>query len=126
LSALERHGGALDQEARQVLLRLQEPREFVADVFRNGCDLQAVLEAKGAMDADMSYAFAQLYNYTARTLFFHDRTAFRDSVARLYALEPGFRLTWPKGAKLASKMFGFNAAGMVLSLLTNLRCSPRE
>jgi hypothetical protein len=88
---------------------------FVGDVFRNGCDLQAIIEANGAMGAEMSHAFAQLYSYTARTLFFHDRAAFRDSVARLYALEPGFRLTRPKVARLASMMFGFKAAGMLLS-----------
>jgi len=52
----------------------------VKDVFRNGCDLQAIIEAKGAMDAEMSHVFAQLYSYPARTLFFHDRAAFRDSV----------------------------------------------
>jgi hypothetical protein len=79
---------------------------FVGDVFASN---------NRAMGAEMSHAFAQLYSYTARTLFFHDRAAFRDGVARLYALEPGFRLTRPKVARLASMMFGFKAAGMLLS-----------
>ena len=46
---------------------------FVSDVFRNACDLQAVIEARGAMNAEMRRAFAQMYDYTARTLFFHSQ-----------------------------------------------------
>jgi glycosyltransferase involved in cell wall biosynthesis len=94
---------------------------FVSDVFRNTCDLQAAVEARGVMNAEMRVTFAELYNYTARTLFFHDRAAFRDSVARLYALEPGFGLTWPKVAGLASTVFGFKVAGVLLRMLTAVR-----
>lgn len=60
---------------------------FVRDVFRNGCDRQAIIEAKGAMDAEMSHVFAQLYSYTARTLFFHDRARLtRPTVARIASM----------------------------------------
>jgi glycosyltransferase involved in cell wall biosynthesis len=93
---------------------------YVWDVFHNGCDLQAVLEAKGAMSADMRSTFAGLYSYTSRTLFFHDRAAFRDSVARIYKFEPSFRLTWPKVASLTSNLFGFKVAGILMSLGTRL------
>jgi glycosyltransferase involved in cell wall biosynthesis len=94
---------------------------FVMYVYRNGCDLQSILETKGAMNANMRRAFAQLYDYAARTLFFHDRVAFRDSVARLNKLEPGFRLTWPKVASLASTILGFKLASVLLVLLSKMR-----
>ena len=94
---------------------------FVLDVFRNACDLQARFEARGAMDADHRRALAGIYDYAARSLFFHDRTAFRDCVARLYEVEPHFRLSWPKTARLASAMVGFEAAEKVLSTLKALR-----
>jgi glycosyltransferase involved in cell wall biosynthesis len=94
---------------------------FVVDVFRNGRDLQKAIETKGAMHRDLRIAFAQLYGYTARTLFFHDRASFHDCMARLYELEPGFQLTWPKVASLAAKMFGFKGAGALLSSCVKIR-----
>ena len=78
------------------------------------------------MHGDMRRAFAQGYDYAARTLFFHDRDAFRDCVARLYALDPGFRFTWPKVASLTSTVFGFKAAGTLLLLLTGLQRSLKR
>jgi glycosyltransferase involved in cell wall biosynthesis len=94
---------------------------FVADVFLNACDLQAGFDAQGRMQAGERRALAQIYDYAARVLFFHDKGTFRDCVARLYRVEPGFRLTWPKVASLASRMLGFNAAGALLSLLSRRR-----
>ena len=98
---------------------------FVSDVFRNGCDLQAALELKGEVSSDMRGAFAELYGYTARTLFFHDRAAFRDCVARLYKVEPGFRLTWPKVASLASTTFGFESGGRVAFAFNQIAPHPQ-
>ena len=94
---------------------------FVSDVFRNACDLQGVFEAKGGMNPEERRALAQIFDYVARSLFFQDRSAFRDCMARLSELDPGFRLTWPKVARVASEMFGFGAADVLLSLLTKLR-----
>lgn len=99
---------------------------FIQDVYRNGCDLQAVIEGRGAMSADMRRHFAGLYDYAARTSFFYDRAAFRDSISRLYALEPGFRFTWPKVASLASSTVGFHTAGLVMQLLSKLRKIPER
>jgi glycosyltransferase involved in cell wall biosynthesis len=96
--------------------------DFVFYVFRNACDLQARFEARGVMDADHRRALAGIYDYAARSLFFHDSTAFRDCVARLYEVEPHFRLSWPKTARLASAMVGFGAAEKILSKLRALRC----
>lgn len=94
---------------------------FVSDVFRNTCDLQAVIEARGAMNGEMRRAIVQMYDYAARTLFFHDRAAFRDCIVRLYELDPAFRLTWPKVASLALRVFGFKVATALLLPLTAMR-----
>jgi glycosyltransferase involved in cell wall biosynthesis len=94
---------------------------FVSDVYRNACDLQAVIEARGAMNAEMRRHFARMYDYTARTLFFNDRAAFRDCIVRLHAMEPGCNLTWPKVARLASILFGFKVAQALLPRLTTMR-----
>jgi glycosyltransferase involved in cell wall biosynthesis len=99
---------------------------FVSDVFRNTCDLQAYFETRGEMNGEMRRVFAQLYGDTARPLFFHDRDSFRDSARRLYEMEPGFRLTWPKVMSLASRMFGFKVAGMLLPLMAELRSFLRR
>ena len=99
---------------------------FVSDVFRNACDLQAVFEARGGINPEERRALAQIFGYVARSLFFQDRSAFRDCMARLSQLDPGFRLTWPMVASLAAKMFGFAAAEVLLSLLTKLRRAQRK
>jgi glycosyltransferase involved in cell wall biosynthesis len=94
---------------------------FVLDVFRNACDLQATFEARGRIDAEQRRALAQIYDYAARSLFFHDKIAFRDCVARLEQVAPRVHLSWPRVAALASTLFGFRAAGILLPLLTRLR-----
>ena len=95
---------------------------FVSALFRNACDLQAVFEARGGMSAHECIALAKLYGLAARSFFVYDRRAlFRECVARIYNVEPEFRLSWPKVASLASKMLGFKAASLLLPLLSTLR-----
>jgi glycosyltransferase involved in cell wall biosynthesis len=94
---------------------------FVSDVFRNACDLHAIFERRGGMTSDERHGLAQIYEYTARSLFFQDHATFRDCVSRLYDVEPGFRPSWPKTARLISAMIGFKAAGAILSALSSLR-----
>jgi glycosyltransferase involved in cell wall biosynthesis len=94
---------------------------FVLDVFRNGCDLQAVFEARGGMSTEERQAIIQVYDYVARSLFYQEQVTFRDCVARLYKLEPHFQIRWPKVAQLVSAMVGFKAATALLPLLTRLR-----
>ncbi|AMN43742.1 glycosyltransferase family 2 protein [Rhodoplanes sp. Z2-YC6860] len=93
---------------------------FVADVYRNGCDLQSFVERQGVMSARMQCHIASIYGYSARTLFFYDHEAFRDCIRRLYALEPGFQLTWPKVASVASSVVGFQIAGILLLALAQI------
>jgi hypothetical protein len=96
-------------------------------VFRNACDLQTEFETRGRMNAEARPAFAGIYDYVARALFFLDKAAFRDCVARLYEVEPEFRLSWPKIARLTSVLIGFKAAGGLLAALKRLRAAfPRS
>jgi glycosyltransferase involved in cell wall biosynthesis len=113
--------GARYRVHRSTSLSRRSEVAFVADVYRNLCDLQTVFETRGEMSGDMRQAFAGGYDYAARTLFFHDGKAFRDCMVRLYKLNPGFSLTWPKVASLASRLVGFNAAGALLASLVKLR-----
>src|SRR5262249_53040666 len=99
---------------------------FYSSQFRNACDLQATFETRGRMSADVRRALAKLYDVPARVFLVHDRDAFYDCVARLYSVEPGFRLTLPKLARLASKVFGFRAASIVLPMLSRLRGAAKR
>jgi glycosyltransferase involved in cell wall biosynthesis len=113
--------GAQYRVHREASLSRRSSAAFVADVFKNACDLQATFEVRGVLNVAERSALASIYNYTARSLFFQDRTAFRECVTRLYEVEQGFRLNWPKVASLASKMLGFAAATTLLSLLTKFQ-----
>jgi glycosyltransferase involved in cell wall biosynthesis len=107
--------GARYRVHRGASLSRRSEAEFVSDVFRNGCDLQAVLEARGAMNHEMRHTFAQMYDYTARTLFFHDPAAYRNCMVRARALDPDFRTKWTRAANLASAIFGFKVASVLLA-----------
>jgi glycosyltransferase involved in cell wall biosynthesis len=113
--------GARYREHRSTSLSRRSNVAFVADVFRNTCDLQATLERRGALSAEHRGALAQIYDYAARSFFLQDRKAFRDCVARLYRVDPGFRPSWPKAARLAAALVGFQIAGILLAGLTRLR-----
>jgi glycosyltransferase involved in cell wall biosynthesis len=94
---------------------------FVFDVFRNGSDLQEILEGRGMLSAAQRHALAKVYDYAARSLFFQNKRAFNDCVARLYQVEPKFRLSWPKAARLSSAIVGFQATGALLFVASGLR-----
>jgi glycosyltransferase involved in cell wall biosynthesis len=118
--------GAKYRVHRGASLSRRSEADFVSDVFRNTCDLQSRFEAPDKMSAEMRRVFARMYGDTARALFFHDRAAFRDCTKRLYEMEPGFELTWPKVVSLASRMLGFKVAGMLLPRMTELRSFLRR
>jgi glycosyltransferase involved in cell wall biosynthesis len=118
--------GARYRVHRGASLSRRSTSAFALDVFRNACDLQATFEARGGMPAEKCLALAQVYDYAARSLFFHDRAAFRDCVGRLEGLAPGFPWTWPRVADRASTVIGFRAAGMLLPLLTRMRRMMRR
>jgi glycosyltransferase involved in cell wall biosynthesis len=115
--------GARYRVHRGASLSRGSPSAFVLDVFRNACDLQTIFESRGEVRHEQRRALAQIYDYAARSLFFYDRSAFRDCMARLYEVEPEFRLSWPKVARLASSVIGFKAAERLLTVLKWVRVS---
>jgi glycosyltransferase involved in cell wall biosynthesis len=118
--------GARYRVCRGASLSRRSSSAFVQDVFRNACDLQTTLEQHGKLNAPQRSALAQIYDYVARSLFFHDPDAFRDCVVRLEQVAPGFRLTWPRVAAFGSSILGFRATGALLSVLTALRRRTRR
>jgi glycosyltransferase involved in cell wall biosynthesis len=118
--------GAQYRVHREASLSRRSSAAFVADVFRNACDLQTAFEARGGMNAEERFALSNIYNYTARTLFRQDRAAFRNCILRLYQVEQGFRMNWPKVASLASRILGFKATSALLSLVTGFQCLLRR
>jgi glycosyltransferase involved in cell wall biosynthesis len=117
--------GARYRVHRGASLSRQNSSAFVLDVFRNACDLQTTFEHQDKLNAPQRCALAQIYDYVSRSLFFHDPDAFRECVVRLEQVAPGFRLTWPRVAGLASSILGFRVAGTLLWVLTTLRRMTR-
>jgi glycosyltransferase involved in cell wall biosynthesis len=113
--------GARYRVHRGASLSRRSSSAFVLDVFYNACDLQAVFESRGEVHDEQRRALAQIYDYAARSLFFYDRVAFCDCVARLYKVEPEFRLSWPKAARLTSSIVGFKTADWLLAVLERFR-----
>src|SRR5262245_46996056 len=120
------HVGARYRVHRASLSRCISEEAVMSAVFRNARDLHVGLKCRGGISAEQGRALAQIYNSTAPSLFFHDRAAFRECTARLYEVEPGFRLSWPKVAGLASGLIGFRAAGALLGALRRLRAKPKK
>ena len=118
--------GARYRVHRGASLSRSNAAAFVADAFRNASDLQAIFESRGRLNQDERRFLAGIYDYAARSLFFQDKDAFCGCVARLYEVEPGFRPSWPKTARLTSALVGFKAAGVVLTAFTELSAVTRR
>jgi glycosyltransferase involved in cell wall biosynthesis len=113
--------GARYREHCGTSLSRRSEAAFTADVFRNACDLQKIFEARGGASAEQRRALAKIYDGAARSLFFHDKEAFRDCLVRLHAIDPDFRTKWTQTANLASAILGFKAGGALMTLLMQLR-----
>jgi glycosyltransferase involved in cell wall biosynthesis len=118
--------GARYREHLDGSLSRRSQAAFVSDVFRNACDLQEIFEGRGGLSCEQRRALAQIYDYAARSLFVLNRAAFRECLTRLYEVEPGLRLSWPKAASLASALFGFKMAEIILATAGGLRRSMRR
>jgi len=117
--------GARYRVHRGVSLSRVNHLTFVSALYRNICDLETVLEDR--MTADHRRALAKLYALPARSFFVYGETIlFRECIRRIYNIEPGFRLTWPKVASLASRLIGINAANILLPMLSRLRRAIRR
>jgi glycosyltransferase involved in cell wall biosynthesis len=117
--------GAIYRDHGRNSLSRRSETAFISDVFRNACDLQTTFEVRGKMSSDERRALARIYDYAARSLFFYDPAAFRECIKRLYEVEPSFTLSWPKVTSLATSVFGFKMAGILVSSLVRLRARFR-
>ena len=114
--------GARYRVHRGASLSRGDPVAFVTAHFRNTCDLQTIFEGRGGISADERHALAKLYDIAARSFFsYGERLLFHECVEKIYNIEPAFRLSGPKVASLTSKMIGFQAARMLMPLLSRLR-----
>lgn len=109
--------GAYYRISRQSSLSRRDPLAFVQDVFLNACQVEGWWEKNEGLTDERRAALAQVYNYTARTLFIGNSAMFRDSLRRLYKVMPGFQFTWPKIAGVLKSILGRRGAAYLLRLL---------
>jgi glycosyltransferase involved in cell wall biosynthesis len=95
----------------------RNPVAFVKDCFHNACQVEAFWQAHGGLTPEHRTALAKVYDYTARTLFAAEWETFQENLQRLYQVDPGFRLSWPKVAGIASTLLGKQGATLLLKLL---------
>jgi glycosyltransferase involved in cell wall biosynthesis len=95
-------------------LSRRDPAAFVMDVYRNAREVELWWASRALLGERQRAALAQVYNYTARGFFVRDYRLFRDAVHALYAVEPGFRFSWPKTAGLLASVLGPGAARRVM------------
>lgn len=97
-------------------LSRRNPVAFVKDCFINGCQVEEVWKNQGALTPEHCQALAQLYDYTARTLFMADEELFAENLRRLYEFQPGFRPSFPKIAGIMSAILGRQGAKFMIKL----------
>ncbi len=107
--------GAYYRVHRDMSLSRRDPAAFVRDVYDNASDIEAHWSTHGGLTDTRRHALARVYSYTARGFFLNDSTMFKQNIRRLYQVEPGFRLTWPKVASLARHFLGQKATAALLS-----------
>lgn len=98
-------------------LSTRSPMRFVLDCFHNACQVEDIWRGRGALDEDQCKALASCYDYTARSLLHGDYAAFRQNIKRLYVVQPGFSVSYPKVASLLCSTIGHRATVFVLTFL---------
>jgi len=98
-------------------LSTRDPAAFARDIFRNACDTEARWRGRAAFGADRREALAGAYDFVCRQFFDAEPETFARSLERLYAVQPGFRPSWPKIAGAASRVLGTSGAGRLMRLL---------
>ena len=88
--------------------------KFALDVYRNGCEIQALWKSDGPLSAAREGALAGVFDYAARELFRFGRPEFEDAVTRFKSLSAR-RLGYPELAYNLSLIMGHTAACTVLN-----------
>lgn len=102
-------------------LSTRDPARFVLDCFHNACQIEDHWRSVGELDADQRTALCNCYDYTARTLLYADYSAFQENIERLYAVQPGFKLTFPKLAAVLASTLGLDITCKLLKEFQRLR-----
>lgn len=89
---------------------------FVRDVFANASQVQALWEKDNVLTPERQNALARVYDFTARELLAIDYLLFRDNLQRLCAMQPGFRMSWPRVAGVLARWTGPFLAQKIIAL----------
>ena len=95
----------------------RSPLKFVSAIFSNAKEVEAHWKANGSLDDKRKQALASCYGYVARHLFKLSPSLFDEALSHLYALRPGFELSWPKTAGVMKKIIGTRMNATMLALL---------
>jgi glycosyltransferase involved in cell wall biosynthesis len=97
-------------------LSRRDPGAFVADCYRNVCDLHERWRTAGALDAERREALLRAYTHVLRGTFRHDRALFETALARVRDLEPRFVPDEPRALRWLSRAIGYRAAEHVAAI----------
>lgn len=91
-------------------LSRRDPRAFAEDRYRNALDVQAEWTSARALDDERRRALVEVFGAIARDLFPIDRGRFEDVLARIHALDPGYRPAAPATLRALSGVVGYRSA----------------
>ncbi|MEH1792133.1 glycosyltransferase family 2 protein [Nostoc sp.] len=98
-------------------LSSRDPVGFVKDCFHNNCQIEEFWRHHGGLTPERSSALVNGYDYTSRTLFMTEEKLFQENLHRLYQLQPGFSLSFPKLVGMMSTILGQHMTRSVMKLL---------
>lgn len=98
-------------------LSSRDPVGFVKDCFHNNCQIEEFWRHHGGLTPERSSALVNGYDYTSRTLFMTEEKLFQENLNRLYQLQPGFSLSFPKLVGMMSTILGQQMTRSVMKLL---------
>ncbi|AVH62370.1 MULTISPECIES: glycosyltransferase family 2 protein [unclassified Nostoc] len=104
-------------------LSSRDPVGFVKDCFHNNCQIEEFWRHHGGLTPERSSALVNGYDYTSRTLFMTEEKLFQENLHRLYQLQPGFSLSFPKLVGMMSTILGQQMTRSVMKLLGKARVS---
>jgi glycosyltransferase involved in cell wall biosynthesis len=94
-------------------LSRRDDRKFMLDLYRNGCEIQALWQAKGPLSNKRKQALASIFDNAARGLFRFGAAEFEDAAMRYIAVSSR-RMGYPAIALRLSELMGRDLAGIVL------------
>lgn len=102
-------------------LSRRDDRAFVRDVYRNGCQIQALWEQRGGLTEPQRRALGGMYDYVSRSLFQWGLPEFDDAVARLRTVWPRGSWHYPEMASLLSRITGKPLARWTMNSVVKIR-----